>query len=432
MDTPIRSANRLRPARLAGYLILLVLSAVGLWAIGVRFAEGLKVTHMTQHVPWGLWIALYIYFIGLSAGSFLISTLIYVFGMKRFEPVGPLALVQALGCLLIGLVLIWIDLGHPERFFNVLIYWNPTSVLAWEVLFYTGYAAILLCELFLVFKPLLARRVRAGGPWAKLSRVLSLGGGDCGPAWQARARRWMLVLGTIGIPVAVGVHGGTGAIFAVVKSRPTWYTGLFPIIFLVSALASGGALLTFLTAATSQLPEARKQDLVRGLARMTVGIVALDLILVGSEVLVVFYGGMANHIAGWKDILFGPLWWIFWFIQFGIGAVVPILIVAGRRTGRSVAWLGLSGLLVVIGVIAVRLNIVVPAQLAPQFPGLPESYHHMRFEQGYFPSANEWLVGMGCIAMGVWVFLLARKILPLPDAEKAGLASEGALGEQRG
>jgi molybdopterin-containing oxidoreductase family membrane subunit len=414
-----------------GYIVLLLLTAVGLWAVWVRFAEGLMVTDLTQHVPWGLWISLYIYFIGLSAGSFLLSTLVYVFRIKRFEPVGPLALLQALGCLMTGMALIWIDLGHPWRFLNIFLYWNPTSVMAWEALFYAGYSVILLVELYLVFKPALSRRVQAGGPWVRLSRVLSLGGGDCGATWQARAGRLLLVFGIIGIPVAIGVHGGTGAIFAVVKSRPTWYTGLFPIVFLVSALASGGALLTFLTAATSRLPETRKLDLLRGLARMTVGILALDLLLTASETLVVFYGGIPQHIAGWKYILFGQFWWVFWFIQLGLGAVVPILIVAGRRTGRSIAWLGLSGLLVAIGVVGVRLNIVIPAQMEPELPGLADAYHQMRFAQGYFPSANEWLVSLLAIALVVWAFLLARKILPLAEVEKTGLASAGALCEEQ-
>lgn len=403
--------------RLLGTLILAALSAAGIWAIAVRLRDGLMVTHMTQHVPWGLWISLYIYFIGLSAGSFLLSTLIYVFGAKRFEAVGPLALIQALGCLLLGLLLVQVDLGRPERFLNIFLYWNPTSVLAWECLFYAGYAAILLVEILIVMRKAFVERARAGGTCAALCRLLAFGGAL--PAdWDRTAARWMKTLGIIGIPVAIGVHGGTGAIFAVVKSRPTWYTGLFPILFLVSALASGGALLTFLAAVTSQLPLPRRTDLLQGLARMTVGIVCLDLLCVASETLVVFYGGMPHHREGWHQILFGPFAWVFWGVQLGLGALLPILIVSGRGTGRSPGWLGLSGLLVVLGVMGVRLNIVIPAQIPPEFAGLPAAYDHARFAYGYFPSANEWLVGLGTCALGFLAFLGLRRILPLAEAEQ--------------
>ncbi|RME56598.1 MAG: molybdopterin oxidoreductase, partial [Caldilineae bacterium] len=313
MDVQATTGNK--SLRFLGYGILTLASLVGIWAIVIRLREGLIVTNMTQLVPWGFWIAFYIYFIGLSAGSFLLSTLVYVFGVKRFEAVGPLALFQALACLLMGMFLIFIDLGHPERFLNVFIHWNWTSVLAWESLFYVFYTIIILAELYYVLRPALARRARTGTSLNWLYRLLARGDQDPGPEWRERASRRMRILGLIGIPVAIGVHGGTGAIFAVVKSRPTWYTGLFPIIFLVSALASGGALLTFLAAATSKFHAAKKLELVRGLARLTVAVLAFDLLLEFSEILVVFYGGIPRHITGWHNILFGPFWWMFWFVQ---------------------------------------------------------------------------------------------------------------------
>lgn len=414
-----------RTTRLFGYAALLAISVLGVWAMAVRFREGLMVTHMTQNVPWGFWISLYIYFIGLSAGSFLLSTLIYVFGVKRFEPAGALALLQALGCLALGMVLIWIDLGHPARFFNVFLYFNPTSVLAWESVFYVAYSIIVLAELYLVLRPALARRAAEGDAASRFYERFQFAGSAEEHSWRDKASRWLLVLGIIGIPVAIGVHGGTGAIFAVVKSRPTWYTGLFPIVFLVSALASGGGLLTFLAAVTLRTPGCEKLDLVKGLARLTVGLVALDLLLLLSEVLVIFYGGIPHHQAGWHDILFGPFWWVFWFIQLGLGAILPILVVGNRRTGNSLGWLAAAGLAVVIGIIGVRLNIVIPAQIEPEFATLPEAYHHLRFARGYFPSGNEWLVGLGVIALGIWAFLLARKVLPLDRVEAATETGRG-------
>ncbi|HLG42249.1 MAG TPA: NrfD/PsrC family molybdoenzyme membrane anchor subunit [Planctomycetota bacterium] len=378
----------------SAWTALVSVTAAGLAAIVVRLWEGLGVTNMTQHVPWGLWIALYIYLIGLSAGSFLLSTLVYVFGVRRFEPVGPLALLQALICMLLAIVLILLDLGHPERFLHVFIYWNPTSVLAWECLFYTAYIAIIVTELYLVF----------GRP--------------------ASARKWLRILGLIGIPVAVGVHGGTGAIFAVVKSRPTWYTGLLPIIFLVSAVVSGGALLTFLSAAVLPSDRDRKLPIIRTLATITAATVALDLLLLASEVLVTFYGGMSSHVAAWKSILFGPYAWVFWGVQIALGALIPMLIVAHPRARASIAWLGAAGVLVVVGVVGVRLNIVIPPLIEPEFAALPAAYQHERFATGYFPSLNEWLVSMGVVALGVWGFAAGLRWLPIRGAAAAG---EGEL-----
>ena len=241
----------------------------------------------------------------------------------------------------------------------------------------------------------------------------ALGGRWRDESWRKKSARRLKVLGIIGIPIAIVVHGGTGAIFAVVKSRPSWYTGLFPIIFLVSALVSGGAGLTFLTAFGMPIERAKKLPLVRSLATLVVGFVALDLLLICSEVLVTFYGGIPDHVAAWKITLFGPFWWMFWLFQLGLGALFPIVILANSKTRNSIGWLGTSGFMVMLGIICVRFNIVIPPLLSPEFSSIPEAYHHMRYTIGYFPSVNEWLVGLGILVIGTCVFFGILKYIKL-------------------
>ena len=65
-----------------------------------------------------------------------------------------------------------------------------------------------------------------------------------------------MILGILGIPAAIIVHGGVGTIFAVAKARPNWLGGVFPLLFIVSALTSGGALLTFPDRCLFQTPQA--------------------------------------------------------------------------------------------------------------------------------------------------------------------------------
>ncbi|MFQ5930157.1 MAG: NrfD/PsrC family molybdoenzyme membrane anchor subunit, partial [Acidobacteriota bacterium] len=217
-----------------GYLILSIVTLGGIWVVLNTLLEGHIHTNTTQHVPWGLWVALYIYFLGLSAGSFLLSTLVYVFGVKRLEAVGPLALLQALGGLLLGGFLIVMDLGHPFRVYKVLTSFNPTSIMSWMGLFYSFYILIVLAALYLALRPGLVKDVQAGKRPRWLYRCLSLGSTDLGGARLERDASWLKILGILGIPVAVMVLGGEGAVFAVAKARPNWFSGLFPIIFIVS------------------------------------------------------------------------------------------------------------------------------------------------------------------------------------------------------
>jgi molybdopterin-containing oxidoreductase family membrane subunit len=283
--------------------------------------------------------------------------------------------------------------------YKVLFSMNPTSVLAWMGVFYTIYLVIIVLKMYFAMRGDLYHR-RTGLP-LPLDAV-------------SRGKRWLFILGTIGIPIVIVVGGGVGAIFAVAKARPNWFSGLFPIIFLVSALASGGGLLTFLSAATLRLAKEQKQKLVQGLAYITVGFVGLDFLLLASEILVTLYGNIPRESVGWKLVLSGPYWWVFWFIQVGFGAAVPTLIVLGRKTRSSLNWLGFAGFAAMVGIIGTRLNIVIPPQFLPAFPTLAESYPvECCFGMGYVPSLHEWLVGLGTIAIGIWFFLLAKRVLPL-------------------
>ena len=104
-----------------------------------------------------------------------------------------------------------------------------------------------------------------------------------------------MILGILGIPAAVMVHGGVGTIFAVAKARPNWLGGLFPLLFIVSALTSGGALLTFLTAAFGKMPRERKLKLVSFLAQLTIGFLLLDALIMFADL--------------FHDVLFGHSKW---------------------------------------------------------------------------------------------------------------------------
>ncbi len=71
-------------------------------------------------MPWGLWVVFYLYFVGLTAGAFLITILTYVFQVKRFERIGRLSAFTVLVALLCELIFIWFDLGHMSRIYRFL------------------------------------------------------------------------------------------------------------------------------------------------------------------------------------------------------------------------------------------------------------------------------------------------------------------------
>lgn len=412
------------------YTILSFLSLVGIIALGVRLVYGMKVTALTSPIPWGMWVAVYIYFIGLSAGSFLLSTLIYVFGMHQYEKVGRMALLSALFALIAGLLFVWIDLGHPERFWYVFSRWHHTSVLAWEILFYLFYIVAITCELwFLMRCDLASLAEQERGFRQRVYRLLSLGF-RCPRDVQefqrchAQSLRVVRFFGIIGIPVAIGVHGGTGAIFAVVAARPYWYSPLFPIIFLVSALASGAGLMTFLYSLLGRRDE-EYDRIVKGMANLALLFISVDALLLASEFLVGLYGGIPEHVEVYHQILFGPFPYTFWVGQLLLATLVPVVLISFKGTRQSPFWLGVAGLSMVIGIVAVRLNLVIPAMVIPLLKGLDTAFIQPRWNYFYFPSFWEWTSTIGLIALIVVSFSIAYEVLPVYSKVEEQFAERG-------
>jgi molybdopterin-containing oxidoreductase family membrane subunit len=368
-------------------------------------------------VPWGLWEAGYIYFIGLSAGSFLISSLVYVFNMKRFERIGRLAVFTAVVTLLLALLLIWAGLGHMFRAWHVLMFANFQSPMAVIIWLYTTYFALLVTELWFLLRADLV--VGAGGPGTKgrAYRLLSLGSRDVSARTVVRDRRVVKVLATIGVPLAVMFHGGVGTLFGVVAARPHWHSGMFPILFLLSALASGGALLTVI-AAIFQGGWRENRDTVLALGQMVLGLMLLDVLFQVSEMMVAFYGAIPGHIAGFKLAIAGPFWWVFWWWQLVLGTAIPLLLLI-LPTRKDPRWVSLAGLLIALGFLGVRLNIVIPGLATEEIRGLSQAIASARMTTLYVPSMTEWLLTIGVVGLGLLLFGFGELLLPKEHEEAA-------------
>jgi len=392
------------------WIVGVALFLVGLAGWYDRFAHGDANVNYGTIVPWGLWVAAYIYFIGLSAGAFLISSLVYVFNVERFERVGRLAVFTAVVTLFLALLFIWADLGHMWRAWHVLIYPNFHSAMAWMIWLYSAYFLILLSELWFLLRHDLVVGALRGGARGTLYRIFALGSRDQSAAAALADRRAVRVLASIGVPVAILFHGGVGALFGVLIARPAWDSGLFPILFLVSALASGGALLVLISA-IFQDGLRHNRETVLALGRLVLALLLVDALLQLSEFLVGLYGGVPGQTAPLDLILYGPFWWVFWVWQIGIGTLIPILLLA-LPTRREPHLVALAGLLIAAGFLAVRLNIVIPGLASPEINGLAQAVSSARLTVNYVPSVVEWLVSAGVLGLGLLLFGLGEWLLP--------------------
>lgn len=407
----------------AFWIVGTLLFVVGSYGWFLRFAEGQVRANFGNIVTWGLWVAAYIYFVGLSAGSFLVSSLVYVFNFKKFERIGKLAVFTALVTLLMALLSIWSDLGQMLRAWHVIIYPNFKSPEAVVVYLYSTYMMLLLTETYFLMRYDFVTGANNTTMKGKIYRFLSLGSKDTSENSRIRDRKIVKILATAGIPLAILFHGGTGALFGIVAARPHWHSGLFPILFLLSALVSGGALLTFI-ALIFQQGWSKNKEVVVELGKMVLALLLLDVLFQISEFLIAYRGGIPGHTAGLDLVISGPYPWVFWVWQGVIGTVTPILLLTLPKTRKSPGWVALAGFLIAAGIFGLRLNIVIPGLAVEQIHGLTAAIFSHRATLNYFPSFFEWSLTFGVVGLGMLLFGFAEYFLPEHEEEDESLTGQ--------
>jgi len=280
--------------------------------------------NVPHEIPWKVYIPLYFYFTGLSAGSFILSTLSTVFGIKRFKPMAlPAAIISFLLLLLAPACLI-LDLHQPLRFWHTLVpeYFNNTSALSYGSWLLTLYPIANLIYIYFIF--------------VKYDRITR-------------------VLGMITVPLAIFVHAYTGFAFALVRARAWWHSALMPGFFLTSALLSGIALLLVVALIMDRYKKEKLEpELFKSLRLMMIGILLTDLFWNGSfwlTLLVSTADGYASVMLAFHEKLY--LWG-----EIFSGMLVPLVILLLPWTRGHRAWLCVASILIIGGVFLMRYSVV--------------------------------------------------------------------------
>jgi len=385
---------------------------VGTWGMGARLIYGHKFMDYGSYVPWGLWVSFDLYFLGLTAGAWIITVMTYGLRMKLFAPVGPLSVFALLVTLLCELIIISLDLGHPLRVYRFLITPNFGSMMFWLVAFIVGMWANYLLFFYLLIREQLIRwsqdDTRRG---QKLYRFLARGRTTYSEEDRQRDHRLVRLLSIVSMPVGILFFGTHGALFAILLNRPLWNGAMTPFLFIMAALLSGGALITFLTFLFHP-----REELIQPLGRIVLALLGTFLFLEALQFFVGYQSKVPNFVTSLNLIAFGPFWWAFWIVHLLIGSAIPIYILVTRRNdSRAVAW---ACFLILVTFFAVRLNYLIPDLAVYKLEGLQNTFFHMRLRTDYVPNINEWLVSLWVVSLGLLTFFLGMRWLPVEAAGK--------------
>ena len=199
-------------------------------------------------IHWSILIVVYPYLTGLVAGAFILASLVKVFNIKEVQPTYRLSLLTALSFLLIAPLPLLLHLGHPERSFEIFLTPHLTSAMAMFGFVYAWYLmGVLLLEIWFEFRQdLISLGQKSAFPLNWIYRALALFTKDASESARAFDLKAVKFITVVGIPSAFLLHGYVGFIFGSVKANPWWSSVLMPIVFLMSAIVSGIAIVILL------------------------------------------------------------------------------------------------------------------------------------------------------------------------------------------
>lgn len=362
--------------------VLLAFIAAGAGAFIYMEHNGHWVTGMNNQIVWGMPHVFAVFLIVAASGALNVASISSVFGKKIYKPLAPLSAILAVSLLLGGLLILVLDLGRPERLIIAMTYYNPKSIFAWNILLYNGFFAIVLVYLWLMLERRFNKYSSIAGFFAFI---------------------WRLVLTT-----------GTGSIFGFLVARSAYDAAILAPTFIVFSFAYGLAIFAVIVVATYTWTGRDLGDAIVQRMRNLLGVfIAASMYFVLVYHLTNLYITKEHGVE--KFILAGDTVFteLFWIGQILIGGVIPLILVYMKGLKARGA-LVIASLLVVAGGITQMFVTIIGGQAYPLpiFPGkIVESTFYDGVVNLYTPSLPEILLGLGGVAVALFVVVIAMKNL---------------------
>ena len=399
-----------------GFRVLVgVLGAVIVWGIlawFVQLAYGLEVTGLRDYFFWGVYITNFVFFIGISHAGTLISAILRVTGAEWRRPITRMAEAITLFALLVAAPMVLVDIGRPDRIWELVVYGRIQSPILWDIISVTTYLAGSALYLYVPMIPDLAYlrdTLGARSPWRKrLYSILALGWH--GSEKQARfLEKAIGVMALVIIPVAVSVHTVVSWIFSMTL-RAGWRSSIFGPYFVIGAIFSGIAAIITAMWIFRRVYHLENYITDRHFKNLGLLLLVFNLIYIYftfSEYLTMSYvaEGSETYLL---EMLFGSAHApSFWFM-IATGLLIPAVLLA-LPWFRTPNWILVASLLINVGLWLKRYLIVIPTEHNPFLPiqRVPTEWAQ------YTPTWVEWSITAAAFAGFILMYALFSKVFPI-------------------
>lgn len=353
---------------------------LGIYLIYIRFSEGLgSVTNLSQEFPWGLWISFDVVTgVAFAGGAYVLVFMVHILNLKLYKPILRITVLNGFLAYFFYSCALLLDLGRPLHVLNV-VTGNNYGVSS--VLFLVGWHFLLyMLALFLEFSPAIAEWLNA----KKLHRMLS-----------------GLTLGAVifGITLSVLHQSGIGALFLMAKEKihPLWYNPYLPVMFVVSSIFAGFALIVFEGSISHRVfSNQLDKNFHKTYDKILVGLAKISAFTLFAYLfmsVIVFV-----HEQNWVHLntAFG-----YWYLLEMIGFVfIPMVLFIISARKRNIMLIRVASIMTLLGILLNRLNV---SMIAFKWYETPH----------YVPTWQEIIVTLTIIFIEIWIFRWIVRRMPV-------------------
>lgn len=373
-------------------IVLAAMIVTGIYATVIRFGSGLgAATNLSDKFPWGIWIGFDIMAgVALAAGGFTLAAGVYVFRLDRYRPILRATILTAFLGYLMAIVSLLFDIGQPWRIWHPMLFWNEHSVMFEVAMCVMLYTTVLALE----FSP-------AVFEWLKLERPLKI------------IHMLTPPLVILGVLLSTLHQSSLGTLFVIApnKVHGLWYTPFLPVLFYVSAIGCGMAMVIFESSLSHRaFGIGLHGEITAGLGKAISVVIAIYLVLrfatlaARGSLGLIFEGSSESYL---------------FMLEILLGFVLPLLLFSNNRVRANDQGKFYASLLVVLGVVLNRLNVSTT--------GMARYSNY-----SYFPSFLEMATTIFIVACGMVAFGLIVRYLPIfpthdeKEHEEANADSHGS------
>ena len=389
---------------------LSVVSVVAVYAYVLQLTTGLGVTGLNDVTIWGIYIVNFIFFIGISHSGIAISATVRLMKLHRYHKIARIAELLTIVSLAMAGLSIVIDLGRPDRSYLLITEFLKRfmfSPLTWDITAVGTYLTLSATYLYITlrhdFKILSERFTGWRSTFYEMLIPLYEEGEK---ATIDRLSFWLSV--TI-LPIMVMVHTTVAWIFALLGSRPLWFTAFAGPYYIVAAIASGLGSVVVIAAVMRKIyhwEDIIEPMVFKGLANISMLTTLIYIYMMMAEQIGALYAGPEAEFLVSYEWIFGSFSGLFWGMTT-FGLILPFLFLLWQAFKPGYVNIDGSAVACTVLVIAFwfkRYMIIVPTlSIGVQQVGL------------YSPTWVEIAIMLGVFAIPILMYAVITKIVPLID-----------------